>query len=712
MTRWRRSRRHVASWHVALAVVTICGGVTTVDTIHAVASPKRISTVLSIEFSGLENKALANLLVRGPKFKDIVRHNEKVTLSRPGVYLLRPRKIAVAGGVEEPGITTRVVVKKGVTTHATAYYYFVPTTTLTIPAASTLKIIGSNTGRQVLILAPQAAPVKVGDILASGPTKSRPDGYLVKVASVTSNTASTSVSAVPATLEQAVPDGSLNLQQVLTEVNNVLGSGLANSPNIRPRAATPQLSTKSKYQLSCSGPGKIGVSPSLGFAFHGATSQFNWNWLKTNGNVSVNYTVTASLTLSASAAASCSANITLLNGEAGSFVIDVGIPIVLTPTYSLKLKGDASADGTYSQTIDEEVGVTMTAKVPPKFKSTVTPLTKTTSISNVLEGSVGLGLFASIGVKIDGVVGLSLDADPQLKFSVNSNASPWWTLKGCVSGGFSVAVLSKTVIDESSALNYCRQLAAATGGVPVIPTTPTTSTTILGSPMPTTTTSLPTTLVGPKNNILIYGDNDDPSIDPTSDTSGMGNIATALEAAGFNVTTMPGVTSLPTDISSYGQIWYYGVDPINAMDELTLENFVRMGGSIFISGEWGYATQWNNQGVQDIVGTLISTSISVSGDDDQTTPLSVNTTAIDNFSAASNALTTWTPSREGALTGVAPANVIAVDSNGNASGALWEVGNSGGRLAVMMDINWAQSPHEDSATMPAITQNLGYFLSQ
>jgi hypothetical protein len=216
--------------------------------------------------------------------------------------------------------------------------------------------------------------------------------------------------------------------------------------------------------------------------------------------------------------------------------------------------------------------------------------------------------------------------------------------------------------------------------------------------------------VGSKSNILLYGDNDDPNVDSDSDSSGMGNIASALEQSGFNVTTMPGVTTLPSDISSYGQIWYYGIDPISTADEQTLEQFVEAGGSVFFSGEWGDTTDWDNQNVQDLLTVLVPTA-TVSGDDDYTAPLSVNSSAIDNLALSPNGLTTWTPNREGAISGVASNNVLFADSNDNASAAAWQIGNSDGRLVIFMDINWAQNSSDDPTTMPEVTQNVGYFLS-
>ena len=123
---------------------------------------------------------------------------------------------------------------------------------------------------------------------------------------------------------------------------------------------------------------------------------------------------------------------------------------------------------------------------------------------------------------------------------------------------------------------------------------------------------------------------------------------------GNTVTSMPGVTSLPSDISPYGQIWHYGIeDSPSAADEQTLESFVRSGGSLFLTCEWGDSTNWDNQADQDLINALVPTgSISMPGDDDPGIALPVNPTVIDNAGQAPNALTTWTGSAVGGMTGV------------------------------------------------------------
>ena len=101
----------------------------------------------------------------------------------------------------------------------------------------------------------------------------------------------------------------------------------------------------------------------------------------------------------------------------------------------------------------------------------------------------------------------------------------------------------------------------------------------------------------------------------------------------------------------------------------------------------------------------------MSGDVDDTTPLTINPSAIDGFASDPNVLTSWSPSRVGALSGVAPDDVLFADSYGNASGAAWNIGNLGGRFVVLMDINWAENSYEDATTMPEVAQNIATLLS-
>ena len=210
---------------------------------------------------------------------------------------------------------------------------------------------------------------------------------------------------------------------------------------------------------------------------------------------------------------------------------------------------------------------------------------------------------------------------------------------------------------------------------------------------------------GPKNHVLVFG-NGDVNEDPTY--SSFTNIAAALEGIGDTVTTLPGQTSLPSIITGYGQIWVDTITNLSAADEHTLEAFIQGGGRVFLTGEWGPVSQFENQTVQDVLDDVLPSPPQVE-DAAMTGSSTVNPTVLDGLASKPNALTTWTPSYNGELSGVAPSNVLFTDGDSGTSGAAWQVGSKG-RLVVLMDINWAEDPYKDPATMPPVTQNIGYFL--
>jgi hypothetical protein len=213
--------------------------------------------------------------------------------------------------------------------------------------------------------------------------------------------------------------------------------------------------------------------------------------------------------------------------------------------------------------------------------------------------------------------------------------------------------------------------------------------------------------VGPKSNVLILG-NGDP--DQDSGYTSFSFLDASLSTIGLTVTSLPGTTALPSNISQYGQVWWDGTQNLSQVDEHTLESFVHAGGSVYINGEYGEADLFDNQSVLDIVQDLVSPSISVSGIDGGTNPLSANPNVVDGVAGTPNPLTTWTPNGEGTLTGVATSNTLFPEGYG-ASGAVWDVGKSGGRLAVLMDVNWAESSYYVEPTATQVAENLGEFLS-
>src|SRR5487761_2134162 len=420
---------------------------------------------LKILVAGVGPAGISNVVVTGPRFKRIIHRSTTLEGLSPGRYVLHPRRFIEVRGADNPGPDVRAVVVRGRTARVTAYYFFVPKTTLTITPSQTISVAGSAGSEQTLVLSSTAPPVKVGDILASGPTPNDPLGYLLKVSSVSTAGGQDTVGAVPATLSQAIPNGSLDLSSVLASLNSALGTGPAAVTNVI-RSHSTSSRAFGKFGLECSGSASVDVVPSLGFSFTGANSLLHWDGFSTSGSVSIDFAVAAGIALTASGAADCTANATVIDGVGPTVVLDAGIPVVLTPTYSVKLKGTASLSASVSQTLSDTVGVHMEAQIPPHFTSVVSSPDQGVVVNGTASGSIDLGLTATVGIKIDGVVGLNIDANPHFNFNVTPEATPWWTMQGCIDGGFSADVVFDTVIDQTSALSWCRTLAKAAGSLP------------------------------------------------------------------------------------------------------------------------------------------------------------------------------------------------------------------------------------------------------
>ena len=464
------------------------------------------SGVLQLVISGLEMGAVARVLITGPHFDKVATKTEMLKGLVPGNYLLEPEKVTEKSGVESPGTVTHVTVIRGKVATGTALYFFIPRTTISVTSQQTVSFTGPITGAQVLTLSAPSEVISPGEILASGPTPSRPQGYIVKVTSV--STAGTIVTAdvIPATLAEAIPDGSLDLTEAFSELNSIFSANSTDSSSSKLSRSLAAHDFTSQF-LNCQGGGQVSVTPSLGLSFNGGIANVGWSLaqaggpaLGLTGHVSVDYSISASLNVEASASADCMASLPLLEGTAGTFVVDAGIPIVLTPTYSLQLIGSASVFGSLDDTFGERLGVSMTAGYPPSFTSAVNSISSTSNLSGDVQASLDIGVQASLGVEVDGVAGLTIDAGPELKFTANPSATPTWTLQGCLEGGFSVSLAVFTVINEPSAISWCQLLAQATNKPPTV----TTSTTVLS---PITVASDHACLLKTNNTVECWGSN-------------------------------------------------------------------------------------------------------------------------------------------------------------------------------------------------------------
>ena len=217
---------------------------------------------------------------------------------------------------------------------------------------------------------------------------------------------------------------------------------------------------------------------------------------------------------------------------------------------------------------------------------------------------------------------------------------------------------------------------------------------------------------GENSHVLIYGSGDEGYTAPLT------NLNTILTAAGYQVTT---ASILPDDLNGFGSIWYFGIDPISQTDADRLVAYAKAGNGLYLTGEHPCCEELNAT-VAGIVNRLIVSvrGIGIGGLGDPyyaTGPLPINPSAAGQAALRPFALTTWQPSAPGGMTNIAAANVFSYVDNGDGDrtsvAAIWGADDviGGGRLAVLMDINWLEPDYWDEHTAYQVAQNLQLFLS-
>lgn len=282
--------------------------------------------------------------------------------------------------------------------------------------------------------------LKVGDIVAAGVSSATPDGMLRKVTAVGREGAGFSVTTAPATLHDAVKQGSFDVQKVLTQGDiqsfTPLQRGVTMAPQDQSNNGPCFPINNVKLYDSGSGNtvvanGKLCLSASLDFAgyldWHGAGASFT-----------ATASDTAHLQLVAANAVSFDKSINLftLNLTPISFAIGP-VPVVIVPqlTFSVGANGKISAS--------VSVGVTQTATFstgagcdivwfssfscagqPPSISNTFTP------DPVLLKGQAQISGYAALDFKamLYGVVGADLGVRGYVEADASTSADPWWSL--------------------------------------------------------------------------------------------------------------------------------------------------------------------------------------------------------------------------------------------------------------------------------------------
>jgi len=410
---------------------------------------------LSVTITSLPPWAFADVTVTGPEF--YFRYVPRsVTLwgVRPGTYVVHAGPVRVRSGEQYP-VTPEVSVLLQAGGHSVvqvSYADTVPSTTK-VPAASTVTgLSGSPAGPATLTLSSlPGGGLAVGDVLAIGVTTATPDGFLGKVTAFSHTGTGYSVSTVPATLEEAMPDGVIDPSWTEPSQDEpVDGSG-----------------------LSCGAGASLSVTdqPSLipGFDFAA-----QWGTSVSSMTFEASGTLTQQLQAAVDGAASCQIDDQRLSETTFlPITIDIGIPVTFVPF----LEWDLSADVSTQASLTEGATLTDTVTAGVEYANgQLTPVSNFTHefTPQVPAPDLQADLSASIGPKFGlllyGVAGPEVNLDGSLALDVAPGGSPAWTLTGGLDagGGLTVPTLD---FDESdpSIISYSADLDTAP---PVITATP------------------------------------------------------------------------------------------------------------------------------------------------------------------------------------------------------------------------------------------------
>ncbi|MET0602913.1 MAG: S8 family serine peptidase [Baekduia sp.] len=194
------------------------------------------------------------------------------------------------------------------------------------------------------------------------------------------------------------------------------------------------------------------------------------------------------------------------------------------------------------------------------------------------------------------------------------------------------------------------------------------------------------------------------------------DLQSELVADGYQVTYS---ASLPTDLSSFDQVWRidFGTMTQDEIDQLT--TYARSGRSLFLTGEHPGYDGSVNDGDDQIVNSLVVSvgGIRVGGQGEQgiggiPTTFPVNQDVTSDLAKRPFVLDTWTVTYAGGLGNVPSRNVFARSTSGVPVAAAWDTADvvGGGRLVVFMDINWLSRGYR-AANWTEVTQNVALFLS-
>lgn len=284
-------------------------------------------------------------------------------------------------------------------------------------------------------------PLSPGDFLTAPPGPNAPSGFLLKVLGSTVVGGQTHVQTEPASLYEAVPNGS-----IVADLGNLASAKPLNadartfSRALRAATASGDTNVPIDQHVSCGGSAEMNLSGSLDASL---APRLSLDWHKSFGiptgidhaSATVDANLSADAEAGVSAAASCELEeVTLLDPQ-WTVVIEVGpVPVPVTIDVPIKASASASASGSIQVSADASMQGSLGIQYDEGDVSGVKSLTKNASVTHSVEAQAelqarigpGIGIEAGWDVPVLGDLAATagVDVSSGLKLTYEPGQSP------------------------------------------------------------------------------------------------------------------------------------------------------------------------------------------------------------------------------------------------------------------------------------------------
>jgi len=452
---------------IVLLLLFICLGLVAAAPAGAATAGSKAVTSLTVKVTDLPHRVAGSVLITGPG--GYRRHaSASVTLTRlkPGKYAISAAAVTGPGYTYVPTVTgASLMLKSGHSaTSAVAYYTRIPMTTRPLLAKDVTSVTAGTGGAETVVTT-GAAPVKAGDIIAAGTGPVTPRGLLLKVTSVKAGGATQTLTAKPATLRQAIPQGAFNASGTFSGIGTGAGGPAAVRAASRPASEV----------LNCG----AGATVTFGASISGSiTTHFSASW--SLRGVSATATATAHEQSQVTAAASANASCTLRPVAIGPqfkltpFVVQIGpIPLVVVPTVQDYLKGAASVSGKVAASVSQQFNATAGLSYANGHLTPIHDVSDVTSYTGpTLNGAASLEATVgpTVSLSLYGEAGPDINIDPGLSSKDSSTANPSWHLDAILRAGATLKIPELGINASNEAIINLSKVLASGGSSKIIRT--------------------------------------------------------------------------------------------------------------------------------------------------------------------------------------------------------------------------------------------------